>query len=457
MAKIMDYRIVISNNATMNERRAAVFLGKYIRLITGKKPETVTDDTVSEELELVIGKTKREEREKVIFERSRERLWEYEIRTVGKKVYLTGLGIAPEEEVPYNSAYKLTDDGGYGTVLSAYRFVEDVLGFDFIYENYEDYKEDSGIEIPDGYTVSYTKEALRAELPKLQEGTALYVVPSCQSLNWNMCCLIFQTCSGKLVVVDGGHLKDAEHVLDILEYVAQGKKPVVTAWLFSHLHEDHYGVYKRLCDEPALRERVTVEHFYSHLLPENFYRELSCEAGEFNMEPLHALKNSDKTVGARLHTVEKGEVIAVDELSFEVIHVPDMAYAEKMNMNDSSVVYKLTHDSGQTMMLLGDAEFVCSNDLTENARNKLKSDVVQVGHHGCGNVSEACYHLIDAKVYLWQIGNRFWYSDSGEGLNTHNTGVIRTRNWIMQMGVKRENNYRDTNGILSLSLPLEIK
>ena len=107
--------------------------------------------------------------------------------------------------------------------------------------------------------------------------------------------------------------------------------------------------------------------------------------------------------------------------------------------------------------LLGDAEFVCSNDLTENARNKLKSDVVQVGHHGCGNVSEACYRLIDAKVYLWQIGNRFWYSDSGEGLNTRNTGVIRTRNWIMEMEVKRENNYRDTNGILSLSLPLEIK
>jgi len=457
MAKISEYRIVIGEGANMNERRAAVFLGKYIKLITGAKLQIVTDCSDAEELEIVVGKTNREQTFAVNFERGREGVWEYEIRTVDGRVYFTGLGTAPDEEPPYDNAYRLTDDGSVGTALAAYRFVEDVLGYQFMYEPYIDYPENSEIEMPADYSVSYTKAALRAEMPKLFDETALYAVPTCDQLHWNMGCIIFKTRSGKLVILDGGHPGDAEHVIEILEKLADGKKPVVSAWLLSHMHSDHFGVYKRLCEELELRARVTVENFYCHLLPNIFFTTLSAEAVPGADKTIDIFRYSDKTLGAAVHTVEVGDIIEVDELSFEVLHVPQMEYAELMNMNDSSVVYKMTHDSGQTMMLLGDAEFVSSNDLVTNARDKLKSDIVQVGHHGCGNVSEECYRLIGADVYIWEIGNKFWYSESGEGLNTHNTGVVRTRNWIMAMGAKIENNYRNTNGILSFELPIKIK
>ena len=82
--------------------------------------------------------------------------------------------------------------------------------------------------------------------------------------------------------------------------------------------------------------------------------------------------------------------------------------------------------------------------------------MVQVGHHGCGNVSKACYEAIGAKAYFFQISDRFWYSERGEGLNTHNTGVIRTRAWLMELGAKRENIYRNSNGILAFPLPFPI-
>ena len=136
--------------------------------------------------------------------------------------------------------------------------------------------------------------------------------------------------------------------------------------------------------------------------------------------------------------------------------MPDIAYADKMNMNDSSTVYKMTYDGGQTMMLLGDAEWVSSNDLVENRSDLLKSDIVQVGHHGCGNVSGKCYELIDADAYIWQIGEKFWYSDGGEGLNTHNTGVIRTRAYMMRKPPKKENIHVVMDHILSSPLPMEI-
>jgi hypothetical protein len=160
--------------------------------------------------------------------------------------------------------------------------------------------------------------------------------------------------------------------------------------------------------------------------------------------------------GAAVKTVRKGDIIAVDEIEFEVIHVPDIAFADKMNMNDSSVVYKMTYDEKQTMMLLGDAEWVCSNDLVENCADKLKSDIVQVGHHGCGNVSAECYRLIDADAYIWPVGEKFWYSECGEGLNTHNTGVIRTRVYMMRNNPDMRNVYVVKDDILSSPLPMKI-
>ena len=166
--------------------------------------------------------------------------------------------------------------------------------------------------------------------------------------------------------------------------------------------------------------------------------------------------SSDSPTGAKAHTVKKGEIISVDEIEFEVIHVPDIAYADKMNMNDSSVVYKMTYDGGQTMMLLGDAEWVCSNDLTENCADKLKSDIVQVGHHGGGNVSGKCYDLSAAEVYIWPVGEKFWYSECGEGLNTHNTGVIRSRAYMMRHNPNMRNIYVVKDDILSSPLPMKI-
>ena len=116
----------------------------------------------------------------------------------------------------------------------------------------------------------------------------------------------------------------------------------------------------------------------------------------------------------------------------------------------------MTYDGEQTMMLLGDAEWVCSNDLVDNCADKLKSDIVQVGHHGCGNVSGKCYDLIDAEVYIWPVGEKFWYSECGEGLNTHNTGVIRSRAYMMRHNPNMKNIYVVKDDILSSPLPMKI-
>ena len=460
MRKITDYVIVISQNPSENERRAAAFIRDNVRLVCGKLIPIVSDAEPAVDNEIVVGETTREIGDGLSFKRYRDPMtggiWEYVIKSVGNRLYLTGLGCAPESEAPYTSAYKHLDDGKVGTVMAAYHFVEDVLGYDFLYSSYIDVPENPDATIPDGYCYEYTREALRAKDPALYDGAAFYTLHGAEELHCNMGGMIFKSREGKIAVIDGGRAPDTDRFLRILQKISGREVPHVDAWLFSHMHCDHYGVYYNLCSDEKYRGKVTVGTFYCDLLTEEFYTKLAKERVT-NVDVIRsAMLSPDSPTGAKAHTVKKGEIISVDEIEFEVIHVPDITYADKMNMNDSSVVYKMTYDGGQTMMLLGDAEWVCSNDLTENCADKLKSDIVQVGHHGCGNVSGKCYDLIDAEVYIWPVGEKFWYSECGEGLNTHNTGVIRSRAYMMRHNPNMKNIYVVKDDILSSPLPMKI-
>ncbi len=460
MRKVVDYVIVVSRNASENELRASAFIRDNIRLVCGKILPVVYDSEEPRDNEIVVGETTRELSDGLTFNRYRDSasggVWEYIIQSVGSRLYVTGLGRPPESESPYTSAYKHLDDGKIGTVMAAYYFVEDILGYDFLYSSYIDIPENPDIAIPDNYLYEFTRDALRSKDPVLYDGAAFYTLHGAEELHSNMGSMIFKSKSGKIAVVDGGRIPDTDRFIRILQKISGREVPHVDAWLFSHFHTDHFGVYYSLCSNEKYRGKITVETFYCNLLTEEFYTTLAKEKVINAAAIRAAMISPDSPTGAKVCTVKKDDVISVDEIEFEVIHVPDIAMADKMNMNDSSVVYKMTYDGKQTMMLLGDAEWVCSNDLTENCRDKLKSDIVQVGHHGCGNVSAECYELIDADAYIWQTGEKFWYSDCGEGLNTHNTGVIRTRAYMMRKSPDMRNVYVVMDDILSSPLPMEI-
>ena len=460
MKKVTDYKIVISPKASENERRAASFIRDNIRLVCGKVIPVVYDTEAACDNEIVVGVTNREISDNMSFKRYRDSysggVWEYTIQSVGNRLYVTGLGMAPETEPPYTTAYRHLDDGMIGTVMAAYHFVEDILGYEFLYSSYIDIPINPDAAIPENYRYDFTREALRAKEPELFDGAAVYTLHGAEELHCNMGSMIFKTKEGKIVVIDGGRIPDTERFIRVLKKISGREVPHVDAWLFSHFHTDHFGVYYTLCSDERFRGKVTVGTFYCDLLTEEFYTTLAKEKVTNAAIIRSAMINPDSPTGAKICTVKKGDVIAVDEIEFEVIHVPDISMADKMNMNDSSVVYKMTYDGKQTMMLLGDAEWVCSNDLVENCKDKLKSDIVQVGHHGCGNVSAECYELIDADAYIWQIGEKFWYSDCGEGLNTHNTGVIRTRAYMMRKSPDMRNVYVAMDDIISLPLPMKI-
>ena len=375
MSRVVEYRIVISENATDNEKRAANFLKNNIRLVCGELVPIVCDSEEAVDKEIVVGVTNRE-RTGFIPERSRKGLYQYVIKGDGKRVFICGLGVPDTPPEAYTSAYRYTDEGDIGTLMGVYRFVEDILGYSFIYDGYAELVENKEATIPENCLIEYTNDSLKAKRIPLFDGEAMYMLPVTEQLDWNIMSFVFKTKNGRLIVIDGGHAEETDNLLDALRQLTpDGSVPVVSAWFLTHLHADHYGAFSNIVEHyEDYRDKVKVENFYCNLLEEEFYTTLSKEAGEWCKAVRDAILTSNTVLGCKVHNVATGDTINIDGVQFKVIHTPDMKYAELMNMNDSSVVYKMTASCGQTFMFLGDAEWVCDNDLLENLRNKAERD-----------------------------------------------------------------------------------
>ncbi len=446
MQPLSSYRIITPAAPVRGETRAAVFLQNAIRIVTGAMLPICPDTAEPVPCELCVGRTNRLAADGLEIPAYLDGRDEFTLRTVGERLHFCGHGIPEAVPVPAVSAYRYYDDGSFGTVSAIYRFVEDVLGYPFLHSVPAPLKPDCAI--PDGYADDYTRAALRACPVPAAEGTAMYMLPVTDRLNWNIMSFILRTKSGKLVVIDGGHDVERDYFLSVLRALAPDPEHIrVEAWLMTHLHGDHYGTIVSLLRDETTADFLEIGDMYLNLLEEEFYTTIGREPNPAFADIRTTLLTKPQRLGAVVHTVADGDSFSVDELHFRVLHTPKMADAALMNTNDSSVVWKLEVEGGKTVLFLADAEFVCNNDLLARCRDDLAADIVQVGHHGCGNVTGEVYALTGAKQFLWTTGHKFWYSDRGDGLGTHNTGVIQTRAWLDELGVPPEANIRDDHGI----------
>lgn len=129
-----DYRVVISENASSCERKAADVLCDYFSRISSVSPEIVTDTTPSGEKEIVIGVTSRDGEAEI--DRSEYGDDGVRIVTVGDKLFLTG-------------------GAQSGAIYSVYTFLEDYLGCRWFTETLTVTPESDEISVPADIDYTY--------------------------------------------------------------------------------------------------------------------------------------------------------------------------------------------------------------------------------------------------------------------------------------------------------------
>lgn len=230
----------------------------------------------------------------------------------------------------------------------------------------------------------------------------------------SMCYTIEGNNSG-LVIVDGGY-KDDEETLKILEDKINANGNRVNAWILTHFDEDHAGAYMTLRDRiPDLQ----VGRLYVQDTPDI---ETCKENANWYTDEEWALYQSylDLNISEK-QLVHAGDTMEnIIGLKMEVLSAYDDWIDEETSnlLNNGSIIFKL-YGNEESILFCGDAQSdLISEYLLDSYSDKLKSDYLQVAHHGNNGFSDEFYETVNPKVAFFpsstvimeNVNNVSWYS-----------------------------------------------
>lgn len=203
-----------------------------------------------------------------------------------------------------------------------------------------------------------------------------------------------KTKEGAVIVVDGGRDVDAPHLIEVIQELGGH----VDAWLLTHPHSDHVGAITEILNMDPMP--ISIGKVYYSFLNKEFLgqeqvsrRDSDLECYDQITEAIAKLPEAEKC-----GTLTKGQKISVAGAEITVMNEP-FACTEN-SFNNSSVAYRVEM-GGKRILFLGDMGWQAGEDfLANHTQEELKSDVLQMAHHGQRGVEEELYQEISPEGLL---------------------------------------------------------
>ncbi len=249
---------------------------------------------------------------------------------------------------------------------------------------------------------------------------------------------ILKTKNNKVIVIDGGTIDDTENLVEQIN--KHGGK--VDAWFLTHLHDDHLGAFSNIAND----EQIQIEKIYCSFNDYSWYEENEPARAEFSKQILEILKQDN--IKDKVEEVSLNQDINIDDIKIEILGIKNPEITENAG-NEQSMVVKF--DTGRTTFLvLGDTGIKSSEKLLKTQKEKLKTDIVQMAHHGQNGATKELYEQINPTICMWPTPEWLWNNDSGEGKGSGPWKTLETRQWMEELKVKK--NYVEKDGDITIKL-----
>ena len=254
---------------------------------------------------------------------------------------------------------------------------------------------------------------------------------------------VFQCDNSDILVVDGGMQNDVETLYSYLQTITGQAVPRVTAWILTHNHADHTYAFLGMAQKHAADLKVE-SVIYDFPGPDFFQTVQPVVIPELKM-----VEDAIDAFGARRVVPQSGTTLTFGSLKLHVLFtwrdLPPLGSQDKTpTTNDTSLVFRL-EEAGQTVLFLGDVQEAGNWVMMERYGDALKSDVVQVAHHGEFSTIEEFYRIADPRILLWPTNRR-------RAL----TLAISKMNRYLFSQSKVEQIFLAGDGTLALPLPLQV-
>ena len=208
---------------------------------------------------------------------------------------------------------------------------------------------------------------------------------------------------GRYIIIDGGYNKNKgtnDHKI-IYNYLKDNNKRkdgkiVIAAWIFTHDHSDHHGVFTPFCQDYS--SKVELQYYIQNFGDKSNYKQQPSgwlNDGIPNTLIAEYFKDAKKIVP---HT---GQKITFCNTTFEIISTQESHVPNKIEwVNDASIILRM-NSNGVKTLFLADAEAQTTKLLLNMYGSTLKSDIMQIAHHGYSGGSTALYQNVDPSWTLW--------------------------------------------------------
>lgn len=229
---------------------------------------------------------------------------------------------------------------------------------------------------------------------------ALYQLKTCGKPLDGMSYII--TCdNGSVLVIDGSYdAYDADHLLAWLRRITGEEKPTVDAWFLTHAHPDHTYAVKGMGERHA--DDVTVKKMVYSFPDDKAFSAIDPRV----LPEIRFVKNAIANFkGCETVTPVRGDVYTYGSIKIEVLMTHEDLFRAKpegkITVNDTSTVFRLEVE-GQKILFSGDIQDAADRVIIDLYGDDLKSDAVQMAHHGCGGGSTfEFYQRVDPSILIW--------------------------------------------------------
>ena len=227
---------------------------------------------------------------------------------------------------------------------------------------------------------------------------------------------IMQLADGSFVLIDGGPANDDDEraLWDYLQArTPTGQKPVIAAWFITHAHSDHMALANNFLTD--YHDRVDVR-----LAAYNFpLYDAVKDARDVNNTPARYQPMIDRFIesirtywpSADHLLVHAGQRLYLADAEIEIIFThEDVFPGEYTWVNHTSTAFRITV-GGKSIMILGDCEKRLCQQMADTYGDYLKSDMLQLSHHGANGACLDLYRRIDPEICFWACSQTKFESD----------------------------------------------
>ena len=251
---------------------------------------------------------------------------------------------------------------------------------------------------------------------------------------------------GSFIVMDGGayNEEDMQCLYELLkEKTPANQKIIIATWMFTHPHYDHIELASNFIQKYV--NEVDIQSF--------MYQFPDCEklgalypGEERVIEDVRLLERSIASCcpNANICTIHTGEKYTFQGAEIEILFTAEDADPQKLrSYNDTSAAWRVTFDNGTTFLVLGDCMGNTCKQIADKYGDYIKSDILQLAHHGLLGGDKGLYQLVDPQICFWATPEeRFrgnWLNEKyhyclGEGPCDYNA-------WIRDSNIREREHY----------------